>query len=435
MLYDEAKYIEEEVVKIVEKYEIYITQNNEIELDSKKNELNFVKDEINKGVGIRVIKNNKLGFAFTSNLDKIKETTNQALLNTKLNNEDKYFSFSIPEKHEDVKETYDKKIDNLNQEEYIEFLKNIIEKSEENKCEVTSAGFSASKEESIILNSNGVCEVNRGTIFSTGLSVKVNKNGNISTSYDSIASRKFNLDGDKLSYEVCQKALDSVGGTSIKTEDYDVILDYPAFAGLLSSFTAAFSAENVLRGRSIFKDAQGKQITTENLSLINDSTLKEGLNSCNSDSEGVASKKTILIQNGYLKSFLYDLDSATKLNQNSTSNGYRSGFTDTPHVSPSNLIFDFKNPTEIYDIQNGIFVSNILGAHTANPITGDFSVEASNVFKIEKGQITKPVKKAMISGNIFELLKTAQKINSIEKQYGPYIIPKILVHQLRVIGI
>lgn len=435
MLYDEAKDIEQEVAKIAEEYEIYVAQSNEIELDSKKDELNFAKDEISKGVGIRVIKDHKIGFAYTSDLSKITETTQQALLNTKLNKVDEDFSFAMPEKSVKVNGIYDEKIDDLNQDEYIEFLKNIIQNSEQTDCEVTSAGFSATKGENVILNSNGVSEYNKGTLFAAGLSVKVTKGEDISTSYDSIMSRQFDLNGDELSHDVCKKALDSLGGTQIETDDYDVILDYHAATGLLSTFISAFSGENVLRGRSILKDKQGEQITTENLSIINDSTLDEGLLSCRCDSEGTISKKTNLVQNGYLESFLYDIYSAKKSNEESTSNGYRGGFSDTPSVSPSNLIFDFKDPLDIYDIQKGVFVSSVLGAHTANPITGDFSVEASNVFKIERGQITRPVKKAMISGNIFELLRTAQKIDSAKKQYGPYIIPQILVHQLRVIGV
>ena len=83
---------------------------------------------------------------------------------------------------------------------------------------------------------------------------------------------------------------------------------------------------------------------------------------------------------------------------------------------------------------NGILATSVLGAHTANPISGDFSVEVSNAFEISNGDIGSPIKKAMISGNIFELLKDCGKVNSEIKQYGSFIIPQILVHNLRVVG-
>ena len=87
------------------------------------------------------------------------------------------------------------------------------------------------------------------------------------------------------------------------------------------------------------------------------------------------------------------------------------------------------------EIDSGIITTSVLGAHTANPISGDFSVEVNNAFTIENGEITDGVKKAMISGNIFELMKTCDGLKSEIKQKGLYIIPKILVHDLKVIGL
>lgn len=75
-----------------------------------------------------------------------------------------------------------------------------------------------------------------------------------------------------------------------------------------------------------------------------------------------------------------------------------------------------------------------MGAHTANPISGDFSVEASNAFKIKDGEISYPINKAMISGNIFEIMKSVEGLKSEIRQYGSFIIPKLLVHNLRVVG-
>lgn len=434
MLIDRIDDVTKEVSQIAEEYEIYMAIGKGIELESEKNKLNFAKEEISEGIGIRVIKNNRVGFAFTSDFSKIKETTEQALANTSLNKEDKNIQFAMPEKEVNVKGIYDENYENLDIETSIDFLNNIIEKAEEKNCEVTSAGFSADEYEKVILNSNGVNLSMKKTLFAAGLSVNVIEGTDISTSYDSISSTKFsNLNGDKLSSDVCNLALNSLGGENVETNDYDVVLDYHAATGLLSTFISAFSSENVERGRSILKGKEGTEITTESLSLFDDGIYEGAIYARPFDGEGTASKKTPLIKEGVLNSFLYDIATGNKADTESTSNGSR-GYTSTPSVAPSNLIFDFNESTNINEIQKGVVVTSVLGAHTANPITGDFSVEASNAFKIEKGQISKPIKKAMISGNIFELLKDCQKIESDAKQYGPFIIPKILVHGLRVIG-
>ena len=106
----------------------------------------------------------------------------------------------------------------------------------------------------------------------------------------------------------------------------------------------------------------------------------------------------------------------------------------TPMISASNLEFKFSEMRDLSEIDKGVLTTSVLGAHTANPISGDFSVEASNAFKIENGEMTEPINKAMISGNIFEIMKKVEGLNSEIKQYGPYLIPKLLVHDLRVVG-
>ena len=103
-------------------------------------------------------------------------------------------------------------------------------------------------------------------------------------------------------------------------------------------------------------------------------------------------------------------------------------------ISPTNLEFKFSEMKDLSEIDRGVLTTSVLGAHTANPISGDFSVEASNAFKIENGELSDPINKSMISGNIFEIMKSVEGLKSEIKQYGPYIIPKLLVHNLRVVG-
>lgn len=434
MLLELAEDVKKEVSKLCDEYEIFISQSNSISLDSKMDNLNFAKDEISKGLGIRVIKDNKVGFAFTSDLNKITQTINQAIDNTKLTKSDENFAFSQPGNVKEINGLVDKKYDDLSLEEAIDYLKSVINTALDSGCEVTSSGFSASKYEDVILNSNGVSVSNKGTGYGVGLSVNVEDGEGVSTAYDSKSSRTFNIDGDKLAEDVCKLAKDSVGGKHIETANKDVILDYHAAVGLLSTFISAFSAENVQRGRSILQGKLNTEIVSPNLSIIDDNSLEGALGSSNTDGEGTVSCRTSLVEKGILKSFLYDIYTANKEGCESTANGYRGSFSGTPSVSPSNLIFDFKDSVEISDMANGILATSVLGAHTANPISGDFSVEVSNAFEISNGDIGSPIKKAMISGNIFELLKDCEKVNSEIKQYGSFIIPQILVHNLRVVG-
>ena len=434
MIYKIAEKAKKELENKCDAYEIYIDESKVIELDSQKEELNFAKEEIELGVGIRVIKDNKQGFAFTSNLDNLSKTATKAIENTKLTKVDENYSFAQQEKVVDVKGVYDKKFKDLSLDECVEFLKNTIDITLDSGCEVTGCGFSASESRSLILNSNGVSIEDEGTGFGLGLSVMLQKDGKIATAYNSQSSRFFDIDGEKLSSEVCELAKSSINTKPVETDDYDVVLDYYAATGLLQTFMSAFNGENVMRGRSILKGKLGEEIANSTLTIIDNPLLEKGMATSKCDGEGSVSKQTELINEGVLNSFIYDIYTANKENTESTSNGYRGSYLTTPMISPSNLEFKFSEMKDLEEIDKGVLTTSVLGAHTANPISGDFSVEASNAFKIENGELTDPINKAMISGNIFEIMKTVEGLNSEIKQYRSLIIPKLLVHNLRVVG-
>ena len=434
MIYEIAEKAKKEVENNCDAYEIYVDESKLIELDSKQDELNFAKEEIEAGIGIRVIKDNKIGFAFTSNLNKISETAKQSIENTKLNKIDENYSFAEVEKVKDVKKVYDKKFNDLDLNESVELLKSVISQAIDSGCEVTESGFSASAGRSLILNSNGVSIENNGTGFGISLSVTIQKNGEVATAYNSASSRFYDLDGEKLANEVCDLAKSSLNSKPIETDNYNVVLDYYAATGLLQTFITAFDGENVARGRSILKDKIGSEIVNPSLSIIDNPLLEKGMNTTRCDGEGSVSETTELIKDGVLNSFIYDIYTANKEGVKTTSNGYRGSYLSTPMISPSNLEFKFDEMKDLSEIKKGVLTTSVLGAHTANPISGDFSVEANNAFKIENGEITEPINKAMISGNIFEIMKQVEGLKSEIKQYGSFILPKLLVHDLRVVG-
>jgi PmbA protein len=435
-MYELAEDAIKELKKYGNEYEIFIEKEKIIELNSENSVLNFAKNENSFGIGIRVIENNKIGFAYSSNPKEISKVVKQAYSNSKLNEKDENFSFANQDqKYEKVKGIFDNRFkDGFDLDKGIDFINSLLNTVEDEKCESISASFNAASSEDLIVNSNDLSVENSATGFSGILSVNAYKDSEKSTAYDYIASPIFNLNGGKLGKDVCKLAKDSIGGVNIETGNMNVILDYNAASGLLNPFISGFFADNVQRSRSSLKDKEGKKIVSEDLSIYDDGTYAGGLNSSISDSEGTSSQKTILVKDGILENFIHNIYTANKGNTKSTGNGFRSSYLSTPINSSSNVIFDFKNNIDISEIDKGFLATDVLGAHTANPVSGDFSVEANNSFLIENGEITKPVKKAMISGNIFEGLSNSQAVKSDIKQCGSFIIPKILTKNLNIIG-
>ena len=341
MIYEIAESVKKTVENNCDAYEIYIDESKTIELDSLKEELNFAKEEIDLGVGIRVLKDKKQGFAFTSNLDNLAQTAQKAIENTKLTKVDENYAFAEVEKVSEVKDVYDNKFNDLSLDEAVEFLKTTIETASDSGCEVTGSGFSASEGRSLIVNSNGVSIEDEGTGFGLGLSVTIQKDGEIATAYNSQSSRFFDIDGEKLANEVCDLAKSSLNTKPIETNDYDVVLDYYAAVGLLQTYISAFNGENVLRGRSILKDKLGSEIANPTLSIIDNPLLDKGMYTSKCDGEGSVSRKTSLIKDGVLNSFIYDIYNANKVGEKTTSNGLRGSYFTTPMIAPTNLEFEF----------------------------------------------------------------------------------------------
>lgn len=430
--------IAQQALKEAEKYtqlaEIFMEKEKVLQLDIQRDHLDFAKEEETIGLGIRVILDGKMGFSYTSNPDEISQAVERAVFNSKTNEKDDNFGLADPSDYPPINGIYDDKFNSLELEEPLQFAQTMIDTVKEEKCQPTSGGFSAAMAQTLILNSKGVECSDVSTGFAGYIAVNAEKGGEKSTAYDSVSSCFFDIDPQKLAESVCKLAMDSIGGKSVETRDMDIVLDYHSATGLLGTFISALNADNVQRGRSILADKVGQQVVNPQLSIYDDGTREGGLNSSRCDGEGTASQKTALIENGVLNGFIYDIYNARKAKVSSTGNGMRAGFSETPTVGVSNIVLEFADEISLSELDDAILVPDVLGAHTANPISGDFSVEANNAFIIENGEITGPVKKAMLSGNIFQVLKQSQALESEIKQFGAFITPKILVNDLRIVG-
>lgn len=238
---------EKNIRKYCDEYEIFAENSQLLQLDAQKSDLSFAKEEINLGIGIRVIYDNKLGFAFTSDMDKIPETAEKAYSNAKLNEKDPNFSFAEKAHLPTIKNNYDNKNKELELNEMTSFMENLLQTVEENGCEPTSGGFSRGYGEELIINSNGVEVTDKSTGFGAYVAVNAHKNDELSSAYDSVSSCNYDFNGEELAEKVSQLATNSIGGENIETGDKEVILDYHAATGILSTFMSGFSGDNVQR--------------------------------------------------------------------------------------------------------------------------------------------------------------------------------------------
>lgn len=401
------------------------------------------------GIGIRVIKNEKIGFSYCTDASKIKEAIDDALSVSVLSKKTK-FEFPKAAKRRKIEKTCDKKIIYLEPEEAVEKVREIIESAKEIHKDiiVTSGGVGFGHGGFAVVNSNGLCVQNNDTGIAGGVSV-VLKNGGISTGFDSSVSRILNIDFKDIGRTAAEIALKGSRPKRFASGKTTVLFTPNAMGSLFEYVVIpAFYADTAKKGESIFSDKLNKAIMPEAFSIIDDGTIPNGVNSASCDDEGVPSRRLEIIKNGVLKSYLYDRSAATEYDEKSTSSGIRSErllsgrtFKSIPKTAGRNAKIEGKKhryEEMISEIKNGILVYDILGGHTANPVSGDFSVNSTILFKIENGEIKHGLKPVMLSGNMKECLKNITMLGDdyrmLAGQLSPVgmILPTICVEDVRV---
>jgi TldD protein len=166
-------------------------------------------------------------------------------------------------------------------------------------------------------------------------------------------------------------------------------------------------ADLVQNGISVYRGRIGEEVASRVVTVIDDATIPYARGSFSFDSEGVPAQKTLLVENGMLKGYLYDRLTAMKDGCSSTGNGRRESYHAKPIVRMTNtLIAPGHTPPEeiIRSVPHGLFVKK-MGGGQVNTVTGDFMFEVAEGYLLENGAVCEPVRGATLTGNGPEVLK------------------------------
>ncbi|HVP95640.1 TldD/PmbA family protein [Methanoregula sp.] len=295
---------------------------------------------------------------------------------------------------------------------------------------VTSGGAGVAAGEVTIANSHGV----RYTSRQSDLSISLETISGQSTGYEfDHAWEKGLVDPRRVGKRAACLASRSQGGKDIPSGEYDIILSPMAFADLLSGiFVPALSGRNVLQGRSKLAGKIGEAVAAPGISFYDDPHRPGAAGSTWFDAEGTPTRRLDFVKDGILSGFAYDLKTAYRAGLQSTASAIRGGFAGLPAIGHHNFVVDGKREA-LFD-EPAIYVHGVVGAHTANPLSGDFSVEMSNPFRVRDGELAEPVRGAMLTGNFFELLGNIEALGTKDRAVGSYILPPVKIKKTRVIG-
>lgn len=404
-----------------EEAEVYYCREATRKVDVQRWEVNTSKEGISFGYGVRAIKGKRVGFAFANALTE--ELLERALKAAAIAEADEHNS--LPERQEYGGESaFDRRIVELQLEEVVEAMPSLLEPCTREGVQPTTGLVLWAAREVEIWNTHGLEGKEEATFCLASLGTVVP--GKDVTGYSYAAARAYgDLDLKAVGEEAASLAARSVDPVRIESMETDVTLRPDAVTELLeNALVPALSADNVQRGRSLLAKEVGKEIFAPGLTIVDDGALPGGLQSGLFDAEGVRAQRKVLVENGVLRGFLFDAYTARKAGRESTGNAERGSHAALPGIAPTNFLVEGEK-----GIGETFVVHGLIGAHTVNPITGDFSVETKNAFY--KG---KAVKKAILSGNVFELLRKVKGLGEDYRQTSAVRAPSVEFEKVRVVG-
>jgi len=425
----------ERIDSAFDNWELFLLNEKTKTFACKDKELFGFEIKHEEGIALRAIKNSRLVFTYTyENEDKAVDallTRSATLLPFMEKDVDAIF----PEKCLAYPEIsiYDSKSLEINDQYKIELLmqmeKTILDYDKRiivtRNCELQQNEIHAT-----IINSSGLLAESKKTIFTIS-AMAIAKEDNEVSWYDWLWSYRLNgIDAKGFGRNIAQKAISFLSNRQIDTGIYEGILSSQASSDMLEILSHSFLGENLYKDKTNLKGKEDKKCFSDTLNIM-DSGLK-GLDGFPFDGEGTPSGERLVVKEGHFLSFLHDNYYGRKFGLSSTGNSVRHGIKEPPKCSPRCLIIE-KGQRDIGKfITNGVIIEELMGTHTANPITGDFSLGATG-YLCKNGE-RYPFNGVIFSGNVFELFNNVKEVGNDVRFYGICGSPSLFVEGIKISG-
>ncbi|QWR78483.1 TldD/PmbA family protein [Candidatus Magnetomonas plexicatena] len=425
------------------KCEVFAASGTSIEAEAKDGEVENLERAQSAGFSIRILKDGRQGLAYSTDFGKWPEVLDNALEAAKWTQRDENIVFSPHQNYTDV-DIYDKNIVSVKEDSVIAMAMD-IEKTALNESpkikRVRNASASVSVSEIQIANTEGLSGSYSSTHCSFSVMAMAEENGDTQSGWHYETGRYLpdTNTAANVGKTAAIRALELLHAKAFKSLKTSIVLDNSVAVDFLSLIASSLSSENVQKGKSMLCGKLSQAIFSKHVNIIDDATMPKNSASRPFDSEGVPSQRTVLINEGTLSGYLYNLYTARKDNVKSTGNAARGGIKGFPLVGSSNLYIEpagdtHKNLDEMFKgMGTGLYITDAMGVHMANRITGDFSVGVSGIW-IENGVRAYPVKEAVMSGNLLEFFKNIEAFTSEIKFYGRYGSPSLLIKDVDISG-
>jgi len=297
--------------------------------------------------------------------------------------------------------------------------------------------FDAATGRKVLANSHGfVGEYQRSYCSVSAVPIAIDERGNMQHDYWYSMSRTLKKleSPEEVGRIAAERTLRRLGARKVKTQRVPIIFDQQTSRALLDHIFDAVNGDAIYRHASYLTGKLGEKIAGGNITVIDDGTILGGFGTSPFDSEGVPTRRTVVIEDGVLKSYMLNTYTAKKLGLATTGNASR-GLAGTPGIGNGNFFLQpgARTPKEmIADIKEGLYVTEFLG-FGVNLVTGDFSRGASGLW-IHNGELTFPVEEITVAGNLKDMWLNVAEIGNDLEWRGAVACPTIRIEGMTVAG-
>jgi PmbA protein len=418
----------------IDGYEIYLSQSISTSIEVRDGELESFTRAQSTGIGLRVIKDQRLGFSYlssfgTSEIDGMIAAAIDGAANLPPDP-----SCGFPPPPSDFgpsPDVYDERIRRISAQER-------IEKAMPKRVKrVGKATYEDAERMVLIVNSEGVEEEFTSSVFMGSVMAVAEAGSESEMAWEFDFHHFFEgLDVARIGREAARKAGEKLGGRPLQTAFYPALIKSQVASEFLSVLAPSFTVENLRKGKSLLDEGLGAKAFSPEISIYDDGLHPQGMATFPFDGEGVQRQKTPVAVSGKVRGFLSDFYWARREGGRSTGNCTRMEIKTPPSLGISNLYIEAgKRPFEdlLGDLHNGIVIEEVMGLHTANPISGDFSLGATGIW-VERGKFLHPVKGIAISGNVLDLFQGIEEAGADFRFMGKLGSPSLRTSKLAVSG-
>ncbi len=431
--------IEEKILTLALKQtpstEVVYEEGESRSVSFENNKLKYVNTKSIRGIGLRIIKEGRIGFSSTTDFRNPEKLVANAVESARFG---QIAAFDFPSKKDFPKiAIHDQRIIDYPISKCVDIGKEAIEKAlSVNANYECSVGIGKGHGMRRLINSKGLDISVESTSFGIGIEILQVKGqsllwiGEGESSKNLVTDLNKHVDKALRDLQLAEKEL------KLKTGAYPVVVTAKAMGNLLATFETGCNGKLVQKGASPLTNKLGEKIIDERISMYDDATTDFADSSYPWDGEGTPSQRTPLFERGVLKNYIFDLQTAGMMKTKSTGNGGRS-FSSQPSPGNSNVTVEPGNMSfeaMIKDVRYGILVDQVLGSGQSNILAGEFSVNVDLGYLLENGEITGRVKDCMIAGNVFEVFNNIVAIGDRAEWHGSTKVPPFYFKSINIAG-